>query len=101
MLKNTMFVAMVGLAQGVGCKKDKKDGGGGGTSDKPTETTPAGPLVFTSPALWAEYNSGKYQGMDLVDHYKPGVKVTGKIVRQMGGEPDSESNYSVWTDVDG
>ena len=95
-----MSKTLVGLVLALaiaGCK-DKKEGGGGGggggggASDKPLE--------MTAPALWADYTSGKYKGMDLLDRYRPGVKVTGKV-KQVIGQEDPKINFNIWLDVDG
>lgn len=97
MLKNLLLVALVALSL-IACKKDKAGaGGGGGDTAKPS-----GPLEYpTAKALWDEFTSDKYKGMDAIDHYRPGVKVTGVVMRQMGGEADAQMNYNIHLDVDG
>ena len=90
-----LAITLVVLA--AGCK-DKEStgggggGGGGGASDKPLE--------LTSAALWDEYTSGKYKGMDLLNRYRPGVKVTGKV-KQVIGQEDPKTNLNIWIDADG
>jgi hypothetical protein len=97
-MKQTKIVIALGLVLAIAaCSKDKE--GGAGTSGKTGEAPAKGPLQMSAKDLWEDY--GKHDGMKLLERYKEGVVVTGKI-KSVGGDPaDTSSPLSLMLDVDG
>jgi hypothetical protein len=100
-MKHTRLILALTLAfAAAACSKDKAkegDKAGGDTAAKTTET--AGPLTMSAADLWNDY--GKHDGMKLLERYKNGVVVTGKV-KSVGGDPaDTATPLTLMLDVDG
>jgi hypothetical protein len=93
------IVIALSLVTAAACGKDKEGGGSGGGGGAAKTTEASGPLAMSAKDLWDDY--GKHDGMKLLERYKNGVTVTGKI-KSIGGDPaDTTTPLSLMLDVDG
>jgi hypothetical protein len=79
-----------------GCK-DKGDKAGGDQAGKPAKST--GPLVMTAEEFFNDFSSTE-DGMKLLEKYRGGVVVSGKMKQQMDAT-EVGGSYNIWVEAGG